>query len=515
MNRIPSLLFSALCFSLLLLFVACRPEGQDTPKAEGLVYNILDYGARGDSTTLNTLAIQSAIESAAEAGGGRVVVPPGNFITGTLFLCSNTELYIQAGGHILGSAHIEDYAALSWGHNKDRQPYHLIVIDSARHVRIAGMGSIDGRGENFWKNPHVDPEKPQWILAKDKKVSPLIEITASENVQVEDITVRTGGGWNIHCFNSRRIKVQGVHIDNNLFSPNSDGIDITGCEDVMISDCYIRTCDDGVCVKTTPKSKACRRVTVTNCVIQTSCVALKAGFTESYHDMEDITFSNCVVDKTHRPIGLYTRNGGSIRRVNISNIVANGNAPIVLPLPIHLMSESQQEGQQAGNIEDVQINNFTYTGPGRIMLTSADGGRLKNISLRNLQMSYPWIEDPSPYVKGKNSSQFPKEAKNPGALAAQAVIVADGIDQLTVEGLQTSWPEPGALLPEDWQHPQKVENGVLEPQRINYGKAHACRLSLLWARDVQGGYWRNPLAEPSKPGTPRYQLNKGVNVMGL
>ncbi len=123
-----SILLLISCFFLL----ACSPSNE----AGKRVFDITDYGAKGDSLTLDTEFIQKAVDEAASAGGGRVIVPPGIFLSGAVFLKSNINFEVMNGATILGSPNIGDYTPVRWGHNKDRQPYHLIVVKEADNVTI-------------------------------------------------------------------------------------------------------------------------------------------------------------------------------------------------------------------------------------------------------------------------------------------------------------------------------------------------------------------------------------------
>lgn len=480
-------------------------------------FDIKAYGAIGDGSHLNTDAIQSAIDAAAGAGGGTILIPPGTWLSGTIFLKSNTTLHLSAGATLLGSPNIADYTEMTWGHNKDRQPYHLIVTQAQENVTVEGKGTIDGNGEAFWKAYEKDDQGkmvvPRWIMAKEKKVSPLIELTGSQNLYVRDITIKTGGGWNLHIHDCDLVKVQGVNIINNLYSPNSDGIDITGSSDVMISDCYIKTCDDAICLKTTPDSRSCHRVTITNCVLETLCVGLKLGCNESFKDITDVTMSNCVVNNSSRAVGLYVREGAIYERINITNIVANTNAPLIFNRPIQFMVEKRNPDTKAGGIRDVTISNFTATTEGRILLTAADGGFLENITMRDITLRYPMIEDPRPMVKGSGSSQFPKIDRHPEAMGALAAVVADNVQNLQLENLQVFWPE-NTTTPEHWAHPERIENGSLRIHKMDYSKARQAEFAVIWGKNLKGGRLNAPLTNASSSSEKKYVLqNSDIQII--
>ncbi|HKK61101.1 MAG TPA: glycosyl hydrolase family 28 protein, partial [Bacteroidales bacterium] len=440
--------------------------------ASGVVFNIItDYGARGGGEATDTKYIQLAIDDAEKAGGGTVILPPGVYRSGTLFLKDNVTFRVMAGATLLGSPNIDDYTEMTWGHNKDRQPYHLIVAKGKENVTIEGKGIIDGNGEKFWKPYQKDEDgkmiTPRWIMAQDKKVSPLIEIVESRNIYIKDVTIKTGGGWNLHLHDCDIAKISGINITNNLYSPNSDGIDITGCSDVIVSDCYIKTCDDAICIKTTPDSRSAHRITINNCIVETLCVGLKLGATESYKDITDVTMSNCVINNSSRAIGLYVREGGTFENINISNIVANTNAPLIFNRPIHLMVEKRTPDSPLGGIRNVKISDFTCVTEGRILMTCQEGGFMDNIMLNNITLRYPMIEDPRPMVEGSGSGQFPKPELHPGAMGARGAIVADNINNLVIDNLNIQWPETSET-PDQWAHPERIENGSMRIHRMDY-----------------------------------------------
>jgi hypothetical protein len=473
-------------------------------------FSVLKYGAKGNGKILDTRSIQRAIDAAAAKGGGKVILPaPGVYLSGTIHLKSNIEFTIEAGATLLGSPNIADYDSIRWGHNVDRQPYHLLYADSCVNLIISGKGLIDGNGEAFWKPYEKDAAgkmiTPRWLQAKPLKVSPLIEIYRCFNTTIRDVSIKTGGGWNLHLYDCDLAKVNGINIDNNLYSANSDGIDITGSRDVMISDCFIRTCDDAICIKTTEDSRSAHRITVTNCVLETLCVGLKLGCNESNKDITDVTFSNCVINNSSRAIGLYVKDGGTYDRITISNIVANTNAPMIFNRPIQIMINGLNEKSKPGTIRNVLISNFVCQTEGRILLTAYKGGIIENITLRDIKLNYPMIEDPRPMVAGARSNQWPKLTEHPEAPGALAAIVADNVRNLVVENVQIDWPRM-AIPPVEWQHTERIENGSMRIHKMDYSKARQTEMSVFWGNNIQGGYLNNIMAEGSSTTIQKYVL---------
>lgn len=469
-------------------------------QAQAADFLVTAFGAKGDGKTLASPGIQKAIDKAAAAGGGRVVVPAGTFLSGTIFIRSNVTLYLSPSAVIFGSPNIKHYVALKQGHNIDRQPYHLIVADSVQNAGLAGPGTVNGNGTAFFKD-HENKE-PRWILAKPVKVSPMVEFRACTNVKVQEVTLTNPAGWTLHLHDCERVLVDGIRIDNNIFTPNSDGIDITGGSDIQVSNCYVKTCDDGICLKTTPDSKELKRVTVTNCVVQSNCVALKLGCNESFKNISQVTFSNCVVHHSSRAIGLYSKAGGTFEDVTFTNIVADTKSPTVLNRPIHI-SLFADPGFTPGRIRNITISNFTCQTEGRIILTAENGSMLENITLRDVKLGYAYVEDFNLFAPGNTSNQFSKA--NPKARQAPGALVAENVRNLVVENFQTNWPAPDAQIGKDWQYPERIEHGGLRVFQPSY-KPLGTNMSAIWGHNLKGGYIDAPLATPTSKDMPVFSI---------
>ena len=303
------------------------------------IFDPRSFGAVGDGHAKDSPSVQRAIDACTAAGGGIVYLGPGTYLCGTVVLKSNVTLYLEAGAVLLGSGDIEDY-----------QPRHLIYASGAQNVGLAGPGKIDGRGSEFWV--HVPrpptPEDKLWSDAihldwtRKKCPSPMVEFEDCTDVRITDVFLCNSPGWTLRPFNCDRVQIRGIVINNPVYSPNSDGIDPTGCQDLVISDCIIETGDDAICLKSESLNGAPVRVSknivVTNCILTGCCNGFKFG-TPTFGGFENITFSNSVIYNDDVPlpsrviagIQLSVVDGGWVDGVVISGIqMRRVRAPICI-----------------------------------------------------------------------------------------------------------------------------------------------------------------------------------------
>lgn len=487
-------------FTFLIIILSCKHHSKN-------VYIITDFGAKGDSSTLCTKFIQIAIDKAANAGGGKVIVPKGIYITGTIILKSNVTLELQEGSKIVGSSNHTDYLKhISYCSSfKNRLREYLIWADSVENVCIQGKGTIDGNGPAFWEPFDT---LPRWIKPQEGRVSNMIEINNCKNLKISDVLLTSSPEWTLHLFNCDNVIINGIRIINNLYGPNNDGIDMSGCQNVIISNCYVKTCDDAICLKSFPNSRKSFNVVVTNCILETTCVAFKVG-NETWQDIYDVTFSNSVITKSSRAIGIYENCGANIYNINISNITCNTNAPLVLNRPIHISIWKDEDTVKAGTIKNITISNFSITTEGRIIVTGLPEQAVENITFRDLQITYPMIEDPAPLALGITSAQFKKLSIE--ARSAKAAIVAENVNKLILDNIDISWP--GDKIPQEWKYPERIENGSSRVHRFNYNVVRQTELTVLWAKNVNKGYIFAPYAESSEKTIKKYNIiNSSITI---
>ena len=194
-----------------MLGTAAARAGAVSAPHGGQRFNARDFGAVGDGSKLDTAAIQAAIDAAAKSGGGTVVLPPGTYLSGTLFLKSGVHLYLEAGCVLLGSKDVADYpenrpAKRSW---TDRLVCRsLIAGEKLKNIAIRGQGTIDGQGAGFGVKYLVRPY--------------LIRLVECEDVLVEGVHLRNSAMWLQHYLACERVTIRGVTVFN-FATRNNDG----------------------------------------------------------------------------------------------------------------------------------------------------------------------------------------------------------------------------------------------------------------------------------------------------
>lgn len=360
-------------------------------------YDITAYGAVSDSTALNTEAIQQAIDACAQSGGGKVVFPRGQYLSGTIVIKDNVTLCFEKGALLLGSTNLADY--------KNVDPFTeglgidvgwaLVVAVDAKNIGIEGEGAIDGQGSAL-KARHIltdtRPEAERWGLRPF-----LLRVVRCENVTVKDITLKYAGAWTSHYFQCKNLQIENVKIISYGVAHN-DGIGIDGCQHVRISHCDIESGDDALVFKTTSSKMACRDVIVKGMRLKSRQAGIKTG-TESMAPFEDIKISDCYIYETRNGgIKLNTVDGAHLRNVEISDItMIEVRTPMLFRLGsrLNVFRKDQDMKQETGTFENVTIRNVKAQAaaeaqlkpPTGILITGVPDHYITNLTLENITIS--------------------------------------------------------------------------------------------------------------------------------
>ena len=373
--------------TVLLLFLS-----EVLVKAEN--YNIIDFGAKADTSVLSTLAIQKAIDKCFSDGGGIVTVPSGAYKTGTIILKSNVHLYFESGSILYGSKNLKDYLDIKPDYislRTQEATKQLIYAEKAENVGISGFGEVNGQGRNFAK-----------LTKNDEGITRphLIRFINCRNVVIENVSLRNSACWMQHYLVCENVQIRGIRIYNhNNF--NNDGLDLDGCKNVTVSDIISDSDDDGITLKST-SPKPCENIVITNCVVSSHCNAIKMG-TESNGGFKNITISNCVVKPSviqdtffygsvngTSGVSLEIVDGGVMQNVSVSHIVIDGTRS---PLFIRLANRARPykkglEIKNVGKIDDISLCNIKIQNakPLGCSITGIPEHPVENVTLTNITM---------------------------------------------------------------------------------------------------------------------------------
>ena len=316
---------------------------------------------------LATEAIQAAIDKAAAAGGGTVLLAQGDYVTGALVLRSNVRLMVDKGCRLLASTDLTDFpehicrrVTVQDTHMGMNQA--LIFAEGCENISLCGPGEIDGRGtqDNFpgGETQHGTPGRPF-----------LIRIVDCQAVHVHDITLRDAACWMENYFNCDQVLLERITVRNQA-NYNNDGIDIDGCRDVIIRGCDVRSGDDALCFKAASE-RPTERVLVENCRLYSSCNALKVG-TDTQSDFRQVLVRSCQiggVDEDARGIkhpcsdsgiSLEMVDGGTLEDFLITSIdIQRAWSPIFMRLEDRGRVRDELPKPQVGTLHRIVIEHVT------------------------------------------------------------------------------------------------------------------------------------------------------------
>ena len=408
--------------------------------AEKPVLNVMAFGVVGDGTTLNTAAIQQAIDTCSGSGGGTLTFPAGRYLTGTVRLKDGVTLHLEEQAVLLGSTRAADYLNPDPFMAGDGVPlgHALIVALDARHVGLEGKGRIEGQGRALKaaQTPYVvRPFLIRWVRCTD--------------VTVKDLHLADPGAWTLNFFQSRDATVERVTIrtrDSGLV--NNDGIDLDSCERIRIRDCDIESGDDALCLKAT-SSLPCRDITASGCTLSTHCNAIKLG-TESLGDFERIRVEDCRLRAIGMAgIALYAVDGGHLHDVVVSDITMDG---VAVPVSVRLGARLKtfRAGDQAkppGTLRDVTIRNVRATGARQIgiLVNGIPGHPVENLTLDNLtlEMSGGGTEADAAVQLPENEAAYPECSMFGRVLPAHGLYLRH-VAGVTLRDVRTSVARPDA-----------------------------------------------------------------------
>jgi Glycosyl hydrolases family 28 len=374
-------------------------------KAEGArLYNVRDFGAKGDGVTFDTAPVQAAIDLCNKDKGGTVLVPAGDFVVGTLELKSNVTLHLAAQGRLLGSPNGEHYKAGN-GIPPDNGNIVMISAANAENVRIEGLGTIDGNGARFFTGKG-DMTGPGQNSSEGYFQRPhLLIFYRCKNLIIREVFLTASAYHCTRILQCSRVYLDGVRIYNRV-NLNNDGFHINSSEYVHIVNCDVACQDDACALFGSNKF-----VTVTNCTFSTRWSIFRFGGGEA----ENITISNCVIYDTYGcPIKMRCGASSRFENITFSNLIMkNVTGPISIGLDSRRRNNSSSnpnsQSPAKGIVRNIAFNCIRATvvaegkqhpdllwpqkfRPGEtrscIVVNGVGADILENISFQDIQVTY-------------------------------------------------------------------------------------------------------------------------------
>ena len=346
------------------------------------VLEVKDFGAINDGQTLNTQAIQQAIDSCHRSGGGMVRISGGGiYVTGTLYLKSYVTLHLANGTTLQGSTHLADYGNdthyIMYRRESHMDPC-LIYAENAESIALEGYGTIDGNGfpQNFPKS------RPMLIRFKDCR-----------RIHLNNLRLLNPAAWTTAFLYCEDISVNGISIYSRA-NKNGDGLDFDGCQNVRVANCNFDNSDDCICLQTSLPDRPCKNVVITNCTFKTKWAGLRIGLL-SRGNIENVTVSNCTFqDIQDAGLKIQQNEGGEMHHLTFQNLVMEN-----VPRPIFMTFTQQRAARNypEGTLEPLKsMHHFSFSQilvdnrkgdkNAAILITGIPQHRIEDIVIRDLQL---------------------------------------------------------------------------------------------------------------------------------
>ena len=420
-----------------------------------------------DGKTLNTTAIQGAIDRLSKKGGGQLVISKGVYLTGAIQMKSGVELRLERGAVLLGSTNPDDYYQLQvMGDGdvvrKDNSKYGLILAQGSKNIKLTGEGVINGQGQELALTidslvkcgVKKDPNYSTRLRRPSEIMRPkLFFFSECDGVEISGLHLRNSACWGLSFDLCSNMKLHHLDIYNRAYW-NNDGIDMTDCFNSSITNCRINSADDGICLKSYHKKGNSHNLRIDSCEIRSSASAVKFG-TATWGNFRDITITNIKVIDTYRScIAIESVDGSKIENIVVDGLQATntGNAIFV--------KLGNRANNDQGYIRNIVLRNMDielalgrpdteydlrgpsvsyFHNPFPSSITGYPGHAVQNVLLENIKISAPGRGDKGmAYVKPdevpENENHYP-EFTMFGELPAWGFFLRH-VDGLTLRNVQ-------------------------------------------------------------------------------
>ncbi len=364
-------------------------------------YRVLDYNAYADGNTLDTLAIQRAIDECSITGGRVIFDANHTYRSGLIILKDNVELHFEKNAMLKASDNISDFSIDKNveikkinGPTWDNCDYsgspkgYFIYAKDCKNITLSGEGILDGNEEIFYgtiSKYHIDGFYYPRV--------PLIFFENCKNVNIKNINIQRSGFWTVHLVGCDGVLVDGINIKNNLKLACCDGIDPDSCKNVVIKNCYIEAADDCIVFKTTEAGRkygGCENIEAYNNTLMSTSAAVKIG-SESVSDFKNIYVHDCNIIKSNRGIAFQLRDEGNISNIKFENI--NIETRRFSPVewwgkaePIVVTAVKRKLNSKIGSISNIIFDNIICDSENGIFIYGDDMCNISNIKFNKINL---------------------------------------------------------------------------------------------------------------------------------
>jgi hypothetical protein len=454
------------------------------------VYDVKMFGAKGNGTDKDTAAIQAAIDRCSAKGGGRVLLPTGCYLSGTIYLKSNVEFHLVVGAVLLGSPHRDDYNAedrfaesIEPDHYDKISPHqkastaHLLAAHRCSNVSITGFGTINGNSAAFFDVPDITLPyryKMRPVKRGDWSWRPgeMVWFCRCQGVHVQGVTMINPPYWTLILVGCEDVQVHGIRIAVPPTTWNGDGLNIDGCRNVIVSDCIIRSADDSIALKDSEsvfpnnhfadgtKIFECENILVTNCILSSPTRGILLGV-GAEGKIRNCRFSNIVIRDTRTGIGirsrygsanhcLYGKNGSGLL---ISDIhFANFSMDCITPFRIETGFPGADRSK--ADIHDISFTDFSIRSNQKAELIGQSQAPIHRIRFRNIQ----WYMQKDLIMKDLVASGEIGTSYM-AAPGQECAFLISNIEDCSFEDIQLYWqdPDPDMVVGFDVSNAQNVD----------------------------------------------------------
>ena len=416
------------------------------------------FGAVGDGSTDDTAAVQTAIDEAASAGGGRVVVDGGGrYRCGSIELKTGVELHLEGGSRLVAASTVDDFSrtvvvgALNSGVGTTNALTNGLFLwaENARDIAVTGTGVIDGSA-----GAYVTASGDEIYEMDKRRPFPLFFIGCSD-VVLRDVRFEDAALWTVRLSGCDGVLIDGIVIRNDMRVPNADGIDLDHCKRVRVVGCDIITPDDGISLKTTDeflRYGGVEDIVITGCTVQSRSTAITVGV-DTDAPLRNIVVSDCVIRDSHRGVSVSVGTGtnGYVENVLFANLVIEtrhtstdwwgcGEPIVVRSAPWH---------DEAGAIRRVRFSNILARGENGVLIHATDPGSVHDVLLSDVRIELArWTAYPGGRQDLRpldHAAPFPGEAGTNGLRAITPPgILIENADDVRLRDVEVAWGDAPA-----------------------------------------------------------------------